>query len=158
MYIAALAGNDNQRQHLHDVAMISFLPDTAQFPSYCSLIRLKWAGYIGSGHCDAEEEIIDWALQAIRTRDDDAVILRIASVLSSWERDFDERLATALKSLCLDCCNVEIRKAAMKALVAHSATRDPAFEAPASGKSEPPPEGERLDTRKIILPRPPTGL
>jgi len=164
MYLAALPTHDARRQHLHDVAMISFLPETGQFPAYCSLIRLKWAGCVGSGNCDAEEEIIDWAIQALRTSDDDSVAHGIVSVLISWERDFDESIATALKSLCADCSNAGIRKAAMEALVAHSAMDNAAlesstppglqrFESAAFRKLETLPEGNRLDTRKIIIPR-----
>lgn len=165
MYIAALPSDENRRQHLHDVAMISSLPEAGQSPAYCSLIRLKWTGYLGSGNCDAEEEIIDWAIQALRATTDDCAIQRIIAVLISWERDFDSPIAGALNSLCADCSNANIRKAAMEALVAHSNAWNADQESPNSPKLQldnsadsnaTPPLSERnqLDTRKIIIPRP----
>lgn len=164
LYISELADNDERRQHFHDVAMISFLPETGQFSSYCSLIRLKWAGYNGSGHCDAEEEVIDWALESIRKCENEMEILRIGSVLASWERDFDEPLATALRALCADCANAEVRKTAMKALISHSSSTNSGFESqaardlPRSGEAlfldpRPSRDPDHPDTQKIVIPR-----
>lgn len=171
LYIAALADDTERRQQLHDIATISFLPVSDQFPSYCNLIRLKWAGYDGAWRCDAEEEIIDWAAEVIRLCEDEAVVFRIVCTLNAWERPLENQLATALQSLCEMSVGADIRKAAIKALATRKTAesgfmeqqgaddqahaRSPqAIDTESCATPKPAPLPSRRETQKIVIPRP----
>ncbi len=170
LYIAALADDTARRQQLHDIATISFLPASDQFPSYCNLIRLKWAGYDGAGRCDAEDEIIDWAAEVIRLCEDDAVVFRIVCTLNAWERPLENQLAAALQWLCEMSVCADIRKAAIKALATRNtaesgfvgqhgadeqthASSQQSINPESCAARKPAPVTSRRETQKIIIPR-----
>jgi hypothetical protein len=151
LYIAIFRDDSQRRQHLHDVATISFLPVADQFPSHCNLIRLKWAGYQGNEHCDAEEEIIDWAAEGIRESEDDTLIYRIVCVLMGWERSPDSQLLSALQSLCESSPSADVRKAAMTALKPKPAPETHA--SPTTAAQDPASPSSPKRTQKIIIPQ-----
>ncbi len=146
LHIFALRNHPDRRHYLHDVARISFQPIAARFPSYCNLIRLKWAGYAGNGHCEAEEEVIEWADDEIRSGKDETVIYKIICIITGWERDLEEPLRTAIRDLCDKSPSADIRKAAIRALVVHAPPdRKTSDEQPVQYPAENGVEDHRLD-------------